>query len=125
MNYENELSYEEQLDRAEKELAEGYHDYAQAIINLIPVKSARKCYIQSEIYARKQWYNEQLKQLKAAVKLAPKNETYKEKLAGLEGLKNQNTSKKKKTKKQMGKGLNNEDKLFLGACCEAFTVCFH
>ena len=125
MNYENESVYEEQLERAEKQLAAGYHDYAQAIINLIPVKSARKCYIQSEIYARKQWFNESLKQLKAAVKSAPKNETYKERLAESEGLKNKDKSKKKKTKKQMGKGLNDEAKLFLGTCCEIFTVCFH
>ncbi|MDE5943411.1 MAG: hypothetical protein K2H30_04300 [Clostridia bacterium] len=117
------MTDEENLDRAEKELAEGYHDYAQAIINLVSAKSARKCYIQSEIYARKQWYNEQRKQLKAAVKLEPENETYKTKLAELNGLKTQGKSKKQKTKKQMGNGLNEEDKAFLEVCCFMCTLC--
>lgn len=66
----------------------------------------------SEIYAHRQWYNESLKQLKAAVKSAPKNETYKERLAESEGLKIKIKAKRKRQKSKWVKDLTTRPNYF-------------
>ena len=127
MSATENLTDEQKLDRAEKEIAEGYHELAQAVLNLVHTKSARKYYLQSEIYGRKQWFNEQLKQVKLAVKLEPDNETYTAKLAELNALKKQVKFTNKIKQKQMDGGASVDGKTVNGCCeicgliCEIFS----
>ena len=70
----------ELLDKAEENLKNGNHYATQNILDKIDEKSARKHYIQSKVYQKECWYNEQRKELKKAVKAEPDNEVYKREL---------------------------------------------
>ena len=85
MEEENRENTEEELpsdplDRAEKYIECGKLYEAQDVLKTVKKNSGRKHYLQSKIYKEKRWYNEQRKQLKAAVKAEPDNEVYKKEL---------------------------------------------
>ena len=102
------------LDKAERCIERGDLDEAQKVLNAVEEKSGRKHYLQSRIYKAKFWYNEQRKQLKAAIKEEPDNEEYKKEYDEL--LEFKKTSEYKSTVKhpQMGD--------MEGCCLECFCV---
>ena len=110
------------LDRAEKLIEEGDLYSAQNILSNIEEDSGRKHYLQSRIYKTECWYNEQRKQLKAAIKKEPDNELYKRELEEL--LEFRKTAEYQQTVKrpkrvQMGR----TDSGFADCCCEVCGYC--
>lgn len=101
----SELTDEEYFGRAEEHLKAGQTELAQKALNCIIEESGRKYFLQSEIYRQKKWYNEQHKQLKAAVKAEPDNEEYKKALDELNEFKKTGEYKQYKkahAKREMG-----------------------
>lgn len=78
-----ETEEKDRLEKAEERIAQGDLYTAQNLLNMIDGQSGRKYYLQSKIYQKKKWYNEQRKQLKKAVKAEPDNEDYKRELTEL------------------------------------------
>lgn len=103
---------EDNFERVEEYLRLYEPESAQAYLNCVKEKSAKKHYLQSKIYKQKKWYNEQRKQLKAAIRLDPENEEYKRELDELEEFRRSGEYKKCRNlerKSQMGSGF--------GECC--------
>lgn len=98
------LTDEEYFARVEEHLALNQTEPAQQALNCVKENSGRKHFLQSEIYSRKRWFNEQRKQLKAAVKAEPDNEQYKARLEELEEFRKSADYKKlkKEARQQMG-----------------------
>ena len=71
------------LDLAEEYIEHGNHYAAQNVLDKIDEDSGRKHYLQSKVYQKECWYNEQRKELKKAVKAEPDNEIYRKELDGL------------------------------------------
>lgn len=80
-----ETEEKDRLEKAEERIAQGDLYTAQNLLNMIDGQSGRKYYLQSKIYQKKKWYNEQRKQLKKAVKAEPDNEDCKRELTELSG----------------------------------------
>lgn len=98
------LTDEDYYARAEARLNEGNLDSAQSALQHVKEESGRKHYIQSKIYKQRRWYNEQRKEIKAAVKAEPDNEEYKKELAELDEFRKSSEYKqyKKERRQQMG-----------------------
>lgn len=75
MEYDG-LTEEEILAHAERLLAENDFEEAQKALDAVKGESGRKHFLQSKIFKNKGWYNEERKQLKAALKLEPDNGEY-------------------------------------------------
>lgn len=84
METDGKLTADGLLNRAEDLIANGDLVAAQSVLDGIEEKSGRKYFVQGKLFESKKWYNEQRKQLKAAVKKEPENEEYKKELAELE-----------------------------------------
>lgn len=117
---ENASTDEEKIALAEDCLQKGLLDKAQSVLNSVKKESSKKFFIQSKIYKEMKWYNEQRKQLKAAIKAEPKNELYKREMQEFKDFTNSFEYKeyKREVKKvklgQMG-----------GACLDGcFSGCF-
>ena len=81
---ENEIQSDEALlNTTEKYIQESQTDLAQYTLNRVKEDSGKKHYLQSKIYQQKRWYNEQRKELKAAIKAEPDNQEYKTELTEL------------------------------------------
>ena len=110
------------LDRAEKLIDEGDNYSAQHILSNIKEDSGRKHYLQSRIYKSECWYNEQRKQLKAAVKAEPDNELYKGELNEL--MEFSKTAEYKSTVKRPKRAqMGNTDRTWTDCCAEIFCYC--
>lgn len=108
-------SDEELLAEAEKYIEEGQTDLAQYTLKRVKEDSGKKHFLQSKIYQQKQWYNEQRKELKAAIKAEPDNEEYKTELAELKKSFNYKQEKAQIKEQQMGNICN--------ACCSGCNGC--
>ena len=107
------------LDKAEKYIEQDKIYDAQILLNEIKEDSGRKYYLQSRIYKVQCWYNEQRKQLKAAIKAEPDNELYKKELEELDAFRK--TAEYKRTKRRPKTGqMGNTDRI---GCCEACVYC--
>ena len=104
------LTDKERLDRARLLIRRGELDEAQKMLDAVKEKSGKKYFIQSKLFEKKGWLNEQRKQLQAAVKADPDNEEYRAKLAELEELRKNHGYKT--VKGQMG-----DKDGFMEACC--------
>ena len=121
---EEELSPDELLDKAEEYLAHGDQYRAQVTLNKVEKDCGRKFYIQSRIYKKRRWYNEQRKQLKAAVKAEPDNELYKKELEELNAFRK--TTEYKNTVQHPLKGqMGHTDGKWAECCAEVcgYFVC--
>ena len=109
------------LDRAEKYIEQG--DFFEAQNALLGLEdSGRKHYLQSRIYKNRCWYNEQRKELKAAIKAEPDNETYKKELDEL--LKFRKTAGYKNTVQRPQKGqMGGTDGKWAECCTETCAYC--
>ena len=119
--FEEEIS-SDPLDRAEKCIENGDLFEAQNILIWVEEDSGRKHYLQSRIYKGKCWYNEQRKQLKAAIKKEPDNELYKKELDELTEFKKTaeyKTTVKHPKREQMG----NTDGKWTDCCVEVCGYC--
>ena len=100
---DNEIQSDgELLFAAEKYIQESQTDLAQYTLNCVKEDSGKKHFLQSKIYQQKSWYNEQRKQLKAAIKAEPNNQDYKTELAELKKSFNYKQDKAEKREMQMG-----------------------
>ncbi len=100
---ENEKqSDDELLNSAEKYIRENQTDLAQYTLNCVKEDSGKKHFLQSKIYQQKSWYNEQCKELKAAIKAEPDNREYKTELAELKKSFNYKQDKAESRGMQMG-----------------------
>lgn len=105
----------ERLDKVENYIVQGDLYSAQNLLNMIEVESGRKYYLQSRVYKAKCWYNEQRKQLKAAIKKEPSNEEYKKELSEL--LEFSKTPEYKSTVKRPP--MDETTKFCIDCCCES------
>ena len=113
------LTDEGYLGRAEIHIMHGDYEVAESALKCVKEKSAKKYYLLSKVYKSKNWFNEQRKMLKAAVKAEPDNETYKKELEELEAFRK---TKEYKKMRQMGVG----DAFASGCvelCCEGSVYC--
>ena len=119
---EEELSPDELLDKAEEYLAHGDQYKAQVTLNKVEKDCGRKFYLQSRIYKKRCWYNEQRKQLKAAVKAEPDNELYKKELDEL--IRFSKTPEYKNTKQRPQRNqLGKTDTKWYECCVEVCGYC--
>ena len=119
---EDEKMPEDPLDKAEKYIEKGNHYAAQNVLDKVEEDSGRKHYLQSKIYKKECWYNEQRKQLKAAVKKEPENKVYKSELEEL--MEFRKTSEYKSTVKRPQKAqMGNTDGLWAECCAEVCGYC--
>ena len=107
------------LDRAEKYIEQDKIYDAQLLLNEIKEDSGRKHYLQSRIYKVQCWYNEQRKQLKAAIKAEPDNELYKKELEELNEFRKTAEYRQTKRRHKMGQ-MGNTDRI---GFCEACAYC--
>lgn len=113
---ENEIqSAEELLVTAEKYIQESQTDLAQYTLNCVKEDSGKKHFLQSKIYQQKKWYNEQRKELKAAIKAEPDNQEYKTELAELKKSFNYKQDKTETREMQIGK--------MCSVCGDGYFVC--
>ena len=109
------------LAKAEKYIELGDLFSAQQILSNIEEDSGRKHYLQSRIYKEEHWYNEQRKQLKAAIKAEPDNEVYKKELDELMAFRK--TAEYKNTLQRPKKGqMGNSGEMF-ECFCEVCAYC--
>lgn len=80
----SEESFDGPYADAEKLIAEGKLDEAQAFLKDVKEKTGEWHYVQAKLYIKKNWTNEARKELKRAVKAEPDNEKYLEALEELE-----------------------------------------
>lgn len=92
------------LEFAEELIELGSLDKAQAVLDNVKEKSAKKRYLQSRIYKGRFWFTEQRKQLKEAIKAEPDNELYQSELKELEDFAKTDEYKSTVKRKQMGFG---------------------
>ena len=109
------------LDKAEKYIEQGNIYDAQILLNAIEENSGRKHYLQSRIYKVQCWYNEQRKQLKAAIKAEPDNELYKKELEELNEFRKTAEYRQTRRRPKMGQ-MGKTDEMF-ECCCEACAYC--
>ena len=93
---------EELFAETEKYILENQTDLAQYTLNCVKEDSGKKHYLQSKIYHRKRWYNEQRKELKRAIKAEPDNQEYKTELSALKKSFDYKQSKAEVREMQMG-----------------------
>lgn len=103
---DNEKSDEQLLSEAERYIEEGQTDLAQYTLKRVKENSGKKHFLQSKTYQQKQWYNEQYKELKAAIKAEPNNHEYKIELSALKKSFDYKQSKAEIREMQMGKICN-------------------
>lgn len=118
---ENIKSQAELLEEAQRLLDGDELTQAQTILDGIEDKTAEYHYVQSCLYKKKGWVNEERKQLKFALKKDPENEKCKEALAALEEYVK---SEEYKTVKKKNRAEDAAECCLLGSCeCCGSALC--
>lgn len=106
------LTDEDYYARVDEHLKLWQNNLAQEDLDCVKEKNGKRHYYQSKIYKQKQWYNEQYKELKAALKIEPDNEEYNKAMQELEEFRKSGQYKEYKKQKRDGQ---------MGGVC--FEVC--
>ncbi len=117
--FEEPIENKSPLEVAEDYINWGELEKAQEILNSVKEKSAKKFYLQSLIYKKKCWYNEQRKALKAALKEDPENSEYREELEALKEFSKTPEYRSAVRQKQMGEAGG----VCAECCAEGCCVC--